>query len=129
MKLFRFRKRRRFKPFRRWRKWKRNTKRKGDKYERHVAWKMKFHGYFFVRVQGKSGDYGCDCTAHYLPFGKIVVQCKNYSGKVGVAAVQEVYAAKRYYHATRAAVATNSTFTKNAKELAAKCGVKLWERY
>lgn len=129
MKLFKRHKRRRkfrFRPFKRFR---RNTKRKGDRYERHVAWKMKFHGYYFVRVQGRSGDFGGDCIAHYLPFGKIVVQCKNYSGKVGVSAVQEVYAAKRYYHATRAAVATNSTFTKAAKELAAKCGVRLWERY
>lgn len=128
MRLFKFRKhrKRRFRP---WRKWKRNTKRKGDRYERHVAWKMKFHGYFFVKVRGRSGDFGGDVTAMCFPFGKIVVQCKNYSGKVGVSAVQEVYAAKRYYHATRAAVATNSTFTKAAKELAAKCGVKLWERY
>lgn len=107
----------------------RSTKCKGDKYERHVAWKMKFHGYFFVRVVGHSSDYGCDVIARYFPFGKIVVQCKNYSGKVGVSAVQEVYAAKRYYHATRAAVATNSTFTRNAKKLAEKCGVRLWERY
>jgi len=90
---------------------------------------MKFHGYLFVKVCGRSGDYGGDVTAFCLPFGKIVVQCKNYKGKVGVAAVQEVYAAKTYYHATRAAVATNSTFTKNAKELARECHVELWERY
>lgn len=121
-KLF---KRRRFRPFKR----RLNTKRKGDRYERHVAWKMRLHGYFFVKVVGHSHDYGGDVTALHLPFGKIVVQCKNYSGKVGVSAVQEVYAAKRYYHATRAAVATNSTFTKAARELADKCGVKLWERY
>ena len=108
---------------------KKNTKRKGDKYEHHVAWKMRFHGYFFVRVVGHSSDYGCDVIARYFPFGKIVVQCKNYSGKVGVSAVQEVYAAKRYYHATRAAVATNSTFTKNAEKLARACGVELWARY
>jgi restriction system protein len=106
-----------------------NTKRKGDKYEHKVARKMWLHGYFFVRVVGHSSDYGCDVIARYFPFGRIVVQCKNYKGKVGVQAVQEIYAAKRYYHATRAAVATNSTFTKNAEKLAAACGVELWARY
>ena len=121
-KLF---KKRGFRPFKR----RLNTKRKGDRYEHHVAWKMRLHGYLFVKVCGHASDYGCDVTAFCLPFGKIVVQCKNYSGKVGVKAVQEVYAAKRYYHATRAAVATNSTFTRNAQELARKCGVRLWEKY
>lgn len=106
-----------------------NTKRKGDWYEHKVARKMKLHGYFFVRVRGRSGDFGGDITARCFPFGKIVIQCKNYKSKVGVAAVQEVYAAKTYYHATRAAVATNSSFTKNARELARRCGVELWEGY
>ncbi len=108
---------------------KKNTKHKGDRYEHHVAWKMRFHGFFMVQVRGRSGDFGGDVTARYFPFGSIVVQCKNYKGKVGIAAVQEVYAAKRYYHASRAAVATNSTFTKNAEKLARACGVELWERY
>lgn len=108
---------------------KRNTKRKGDKYEHKVARKMRLHGYFFVRVVGRSSDYGCDVIARYFPFGKIVVQCKSYKGKVGVSAVQEIHAAKYYYHATRAAVATNSTFTRNAVKLAKACGVRLWERY
>lgn len=108
---------------------KKNTKRKGDKYEEHVAWKMRFHGFFMINVRGRSGDFGGDVTARCFPFGSIVVQCKSYKGKVGVSAVQEVYAAKRYYHATRAAVATNSTFTKNAEKLAAACSVELWARY
>lgn len=108
---------------------KKNTKCKGDKYEHHVAWKMRFRGYFFVRVIGRSHDYGGDILAWRFPFRSVVVQCKNYKGKVGVQAVQEIYAAKRYYHATRAAVATNSTFTKNAEKLAAACGVELWARY
>lgn len=106
-----------------------NTKKKGDRYEHYVAWKMRLHGFLFVKVRGKSGDFGGDITARCFPFGSIVVQCKNYKGKVGVAAVQEIYAAKRYYHATRAAVATNSTFTKNAEKLARACGVELWARY
>lgn len=92
---------------------------------------MRLHLWMFVRRCGKAtqADFGGDITARGFLFTKIVVQCKCYSGKVGVAAVQQAYAAKRYYHASRAAVATNSTFTKQARELAKKCGVKLWERY
>lgn len=45
------------------------------------------------------------------------------------AATQEVNAARQYYGASRAAVATNTTFTKQAKQLAARCGVELWERF
>ena len=108
---------------------KKNTKRKGDRYEHYVAWKMRMHGYFFVTVRGKSSDYGGDITARCFPFGSIVVQCKNYKGKVGVKAVQEAYAAKTYYRTSRAAVATNSTFTKNAETLAKACNVELWSKY
>lgn len=108
---------------------KKNTKRKGDKYEHHVAWKMRFRGFFMIRVRGRSHDFGGDITARCFPFGSIVVQCKSYKGKVGVSAIQEVYAAKAYYRTSRAAVATNSTFTKSAIELARKCGVELWARY
>lgn len=107
----------------------RNTKRKGDRYEHKVAFKMRFHGFFMINVRGKSGDFGGDITARCFPFGSIVVQCKSYKGKVGVQAVQEVVAARMYYRTSRAAVATNSTFTKNARELARRCGVELWERY
>jgi restriction system protein len=107
----------------------RNTTKKGTQYEYHVAWKMRLHGYYFVRVIGHSSDYGGDVIARCFPFGSIVVQCKNYKGKVGVQAVQEAYAAKKYYGTSRAAVATNSDFTKNAETLARKCGVDLWRRY
>lgn len=108
---------------------KKNTKRKGDRYEHYVAWKMRLHGYYNVKVVGQSHDFGCDIIGKYWLFGSIVVQCKNYKGKVGVKAVQEVIAAQRYYNASKAAVATNSTFTKAAHDLASACGVSLWERY
>ena len=85
----------------------------------------------FVRRCGNSNraDFGADIIARGFLFSKIVVQCKDYSKPVGVRAVQEAAAAKRYYHASRAAVATNSTFTRQARELAKRCGVSLWERY
>lgn len=101
----------------------------GTKYEKHVANKMRWRGWMFVQHIGKSNDYGADVIARGFMFTKIVVQCKCYTGKVGVSAVQEVNAARQYYGASRAAVATNSTFTRQAKELSKKCGVELWERY
>ncbi len=100
----------------------------GKEYEKHCALKMRLHGYLFVTVCGKSHDYGADIIARRL-FRKIVVQCKHYSKPVGVRAVQEVIAARQYYGASRAAVATNSTFTKQARQLAKRCNVKLWEHY
>lgn len=103
----------------------------GESYEKHCMRKMRRRLWLFVRQCGRTNraDFGGDITARGFLFTKIVVQCKCYSGKVGVAAVQQAYAAKRYYHASRAAVATNSTFTKQAKELARHCGVELWENY
>jgi restriction system protein len=112
------------------RKKRKNTTAKGTQYEEHVAAKMRWHGYRFVKRVGKSGDMGADIIARTGLFGrKVVVQCKNYSGKVGNAAVQEINAARMYYHASIAVVATNSTFTESARQLARACGVQLWERY
>lgn len=102
---------------------------KGTAYEMHCAMKMRLRLWLFVRRIGKSGDFGADITARGFLMTKIVVQCKHYSKPVGVRAVQEVNAARQYYRASRAAVATSSTFTKQAKELAKRCGVELWERY
>lgn len=102
----------------------------GSQYEKHVAKRMKWHGFIFVRVSGKSGDYGADVMARTFPFlRKVVVQCKHYKKPVGVEAVQEAISAREYYGAKVAIVASNNTFTRNAKKLAAKCNVKLWEKY
>jgi restriction system protein len=102
----------------------------GSQYEKHVARKMKRRFFLFVRVSGKSGDYGADVMARTFPLlRKVVVQCKNYRKPVGVKAVQEAISAREFYRASKAIVASNNTFTKNAKKLAAKCGVELWEKY
>lgn len=104
-------------------------RRDGTAYEKHCERKMRLRLWMFVRRVGKSGDFGADIIARGFLFTKIVVQCKAYSKPVGVKAVMEVNAARRYYHASRAAVATNSTFTRQARELAKHCGVELWENY
>lgn len=102
----------------------------GKQYEKHVAKRMKWHGFIFVRVSGKSGDYGADVMARTFPLmRKVVVQCKHYKKPVGVEAVQEAISAREYYGASKAIVASNNTFTRNAKKLAKKCNVKLWEKY
>lgn len=103
----------------------------GTAYEKHVARKMRWRLWLFVRQCGHTNraDFGGDITARGFLFRKIVVQCKDYSKPVGVKAVQEAYAAKRFYRASRAAVAAQGTFTKSARLLAKRCGVELWERY
>lgn len=77
-----------------------------------------------VELTPASGDQGADLIV-YIEDIKIVIQAKHYSGKVGNYAVQEVHAARGYYHAHLAIVVTNSDFTKSARELAAELEVML----
>lgn len=83
---------------------------------------------FRPEVTRKSGDYGADLILKGK--NRIVIQAKRYGMKnrVGISAVQEIYAAKAYYTAHEAWVVTNSVYTKQAKELAAACDVKLIDR-
>lgn len=71
-----------------------------------------------------SGDYGVDVL---LRKGKqrIAVQAKHYSTPVGLSAVQEVHAGIKFYGADEGWVVTNNTFTRAARELAGKTGVRL----
>lgn len=85
------------------------------------------NGFCDVEVTGKAGDQGVDIIAR-RGVRRYAVQCKRYSGKVDNGAVQEVYTGARIYGRDTAAVITNSTFTRGAKEAARKCGVKLWDR-
>lgn len=59
---------------------------------------------------------------------RTVVQAKCWKKNVGVKAVQEVVASRAMYGAERAIVVTNSFFTRQARSLAAKNGVELWDR-
>lgn len=64
----------------------------------------------------------------------VILTCKmaakryNFRNRVGIEAVQQVYASKAYYKAQEAWVITNSYYTLNAKNLAKACGVKLLDR-
>jgi len=76
------------------------------------------------KVSKASGDNGVDVVAKKNMF-IVAIQCKRYSGKVGVAAVREIHAGKTLVGATHAAVVTNSQYTPQAKKEAAGLEVKL----
>ncbi len=73
------------------------------------------------------GDYGGDLVLRKNG-ARTVVQAKRYAKSVGVRAVQEVVAAKGYYDCDQSMVVSNSSYTKQARELAGKNGVELWDR-
>ncbi|AIK35303.1 restriction endonuclease family protein (plasmid) [Bacillus pseudomycoides] len=79
-------------------------------------------------VTKRSCDYGVDVVLKGK--NRIVIQAKRYGikNRVGIRAVQEVYAGKAYYKADEAWIVTNSFYTKQAKELAEACHVKLIDR-
>lgn len=71
-----------------------------------------------------SGDQGIDVVA--TKYGmSIGIQCKRYSGSVGNKAIQEAFSGAKHMGLNKAAVLSNSDFTKSAKELAASTGVLL----
>lgn len=71
-----------------------------------------------------TGDQGADVIL-VLGGVRIVIQAKKYTGVVGNAAVQEVFAAMQFYDADYAMVVTNSRYTTAAQTLATKIGVEL----
>lgn len=75
----------------------------------------------------KTNDYGADLILD-KEGEKIVVQAKRWRSKVGIEAVQQIIGAREYYKASRCIVATNNFFTPNAKNLAIKSNVELWDR-
>lgn len=94
----------------------------GEQFEQCIASTLRRDGHF-VKLTPKSGDYGVDIIMD----NHVAIQCKRYSGNVGLKAVQEVYAGMRHYGCERAIVATNSKFTKSAIQLANELGVTLWD--
>jgi restriction system protein len=72
-------------------------------------------------------DYGADLVTTHNEV-KTVIQAKRYKSRVGVKAIQEAVAAKGYYSCDKAMVVTNSYFTNQAKTLASRNKVELWDR-
>lgn len=92
-------------------------------YERYCADLLCDMGWM-ARATKASGDQGCDVIAEKNGL-KIVLQCKLYTKPVGNKAVQEVYAAKQHEQATHAAVVTNQTYTRSARQIASTTGVAI----
>lgn len=99
----------------------------GHDYEYLVARYLRNNGYTNVKVTKGSGDYGVDVVAHKRG-KKYAVQCKHYTGPVGLSAVQEAVAGKAMYKCDSAMVVTNSTFTNAARDLAKANNVVLIEK-
>lgn len=74
-----------------------------------------------------SNDYGVDLLC-WDREECIAVQAKRYTGTVGVHAVQELLSGMAYYQTEQGLVVTNSYFSRQARELAEKGGVALWDR-
>jgi restriction system protein len=98
----------------------------GKLFEKYLEVLFERLGYKVERTK-YIGDYGADLIIQKNGI-KTVVQAKRYNGKVRVRAIQEAVGAKGYYSCDRAMVITNSYFTKQAKELADKNGVEIWDR-
>lgn len=99
----------------------------GHDFEYVVADLLRSVGFYNVRVTVGSGDYGIDVVGEY-DGASYAIQCKKYSGKVGVSAVQEAFAGRSYYGCNYAMVITNNYFTPAAIKLARTTGVILWDR-
>lgn len=98
----------------------------GIEFENLLAIYFKELGYK-VKMTPITNDYGADLVLH-KDKECVVVQAKRYNSKVGIAAIQQIIAAKGYYKADRSIVATNNYYTKQALNLAKECQVELIDR-
>lgn len=99
----------------------------GFEFEYYCAELLSANGFDNVKVTRSSGDYGVDILAEKDGV-TYAIQCKRYSGLVGVKAVQEAYAGRDYYDRMVGAVLTNQYFTKPAVQAARKLKILLWDR-
>ena len=104
------------------------SKMTGIEYEQYCAERLKQRGFIDVKITPASNDYGADIIARNRD-GCWVFQCKRYSGKVPIKAVQEIVSAKVYYNAAKAAIITNSELTSNALKLARVNGVVIMDKF
>ena len=89
-------------------------------FERILARILEDFGYT-VELQRGTRDGGIDIIAlkQNTPFGphRYLVQAKKWTHRVGVAPVRELLYLQQYYGATKACLATTSTFTRGAWQL------------
>lgn len=99
----------------------------GPDFEVYCADLLRKNGFIDVSVTSTSGDFGADIIATQNKI-KYAIQCKCYSSDIGVDAVYQVTGGMKYYDANVGVVLTNRYFTRQAKELASKTGIALWDR-
>jgi restriction system protein len=98
----------------------------GKTFERYLAMLFQRLGYHVEQTRYR-GDYGADLVVR-RDGTKTVVQAKRRTRNVGVSAVQQAVAAKGYYNAEAAIVVANRRFTQQARILARRNKVELWDR-
>ena len=101
----------------------------GEAYERLVGFCLMKSGWKILEYTEQSGDFGADIIAENPEGRKFCIQCKRYNKKVSLDAVQQVYAAIKYYDCEKGMVITNSKFTRSAHKLARKTEVLLRESF
>lgn len=99
----------------------------GHDFEFFCADLLRAQGFIEVEVTRGSGDFGVDILAEKDGI-TYAVQCKRYSGPVGVEAVLRTYGGLAYYERMVGAVMTNQYFTSPAVEAAKKLHILLWDR-
>lgn len=99
----------------------------GHDFEFFCADLLRAHGFIDVEVTRGSGDFGVDILTEKDGV-TYAVQCKRYSGPVGVEAVLRTYGGQAYYGRMVGAVMTNQYFTTPAVEAAGKLHILLWDR-
>lgn len=98
----------------------------GKEFERFICKLLQANGFKEISLTPPSGDYGIDIIA-YQDKLKYCFQCKRYTNKVGIKAIQEAKAGSIYYKSDYTIVVTNSHFSNNAKILADNNDVILWD--
>lgn len=99
----------------------------GREFEEFFAELLRRNNYTEVTVTQSSGDYGGDVLAVDSSGKRICFQCKYHERDVDVSAVQEVFAACKYYGCDQGAVISRKSFTQQAKELASNIDVYLFD--
>ncbi|MET9779086.1 restriction endonuclease [Streptomyces sp. NPDC006367] len=97
-----------------------------DGFEQACADLLTRDGFQRARRVGGSGDLGADVVAWDDDGGKIVLQCKQYSGAVGSEAVQRFNGtAVPEHHAQMAVIVALNGFTRPATDFARRHGIVL----
>jgi HJR/Mrr/RecB family endonuclease len=87
----------------------------------------KYTNFPTVGSTAKTGDYGADIIVTTSNGSRIAIQCKRFSQKVNLKAVQEITAALAHYHADVGIVISNNGFLNSAINLAKSNDIELWD--